>query len=296
MQGPSFNDEFGDTFGNVYAFTADGFSYRELQRLCRNGAGRTDARAGRRQDPVRRHSEREDLSGILDPADWRRWGSTATRSSPNFRRRTPWLRPAWFRPATERVTVRVSGEFTSEESLKAINLRVGGKFYRLADLAQVRRGYADPPSPIFRYNGEPAIGMAISMAAGGNVLDFGKGIQERMRQVEANLPVGIGIHLVADQSVVVEEAVAGFTKALIEAVIIVLAVSFISLGMRAGIVVACSIPLVLAMTFIGHGILGISLQRISLGALIIALGLLVDDAMIAVEMMVARLEEGDSLR
>ena len=195
----------------------------------------------------------------------------------------------------EKVTVRVSGEFTSEESLRGINLRANGKFYRLADLAQVRRGYADPPSPIFRYNGEPAIGMIISMAAGGNVLAFGEGIHERMRQVEANLPVGINTHLVANQSVVVEHSVSGFTKALKEAVIIVLVVSFISLGLRAGIVVACSIPLVLAMTFIGMEYFGIALQRISLGALIIALGLLVDDAMITVEMMITKLEEGFSL-
>jgi multidrug efflux pump len=195
----------------------------------------------------------------------------------------------------EKVTVRVSGELASEESLAAINLRANGKFYRLADLAEVRRGYADPPAPIFRYNGEPAIGMIISMAAGGNVLAFGEGIHERMRQVEANLPVGINTHLVANQSVVVEESVAGFTKALKEAVIIVLAVSFVSLGIRAGIVVACSIPLVLAMTFIGMEFYGIALQRISLGALIIALGLLVDDAMITVEMMITKLEEGFSL-
>ena len=156
----------------------------------------------------------------------------------------------------EKVTVRVSGEFTSEESLAAINLRADGKFYRLADVAQVRRGYADPPSPIFRYNGQPAIGMIISMAAGGNVLEFGEGIRERMHRIEANLPVGINT-LVANQSVVVEEAVAGFTKALKEAVVIVLAVSFVSLGLRAGIVVAFSIPLVLAMTFIGMEYFGI---------------------------------------
>ena len=195
----------------------------------------------------------------------------------------------------EKVTVRVSGEFTSEESLAAINLRADGKFYRLADVAQVRRGYADPPSPIFRYNGQPAIGMIISMAAGGNVLEFGEGIRERMHRIEANLPIGIETHLVANQAVVVEEAVAGFTKALAEAVVIVLAVSFVSLGLRAGVVVAFSIPLVLAMTFIGMEYFGIQLQRISLGALIIALGLLVDDAMITVEMMITKLEEGFSL-
>src|SRR3954468_5874767 len=195
----------------------------------------------------------------------------------------------------EKVTVRVSGGFESEESLRAINLRANDRFYRLTDLAEVRRGYVDPPSPLFRVNGQPAIGLIISMAAGGNVLNFGEHLRERMREVEAELPVGIGVHLVANQSVVVEEAVAGFMKALKEAVIIVLAVSFVSLGLRAGLVVACSIPLVLTMTFVGMEFYGIALQRISLGALIIALGLLVEDAMITVEMMITKLEEGFSL-
>ena len=159
-------------------------------------------------------------------------------------------------------------------------------------MATIKEGYADPPEPMFRFDGEPAIGLAISMAQGGNNLVFGEAVAHKMAEITRNLPVGIEPHLVADQSVVVEEAVGGFTKALWEAIAIVLAVSFVSLGMRAGVVVACSIPLVLGMVFVYMEYSGISLQRISLGALIIALGLLVDDAMITIEMMVSQLEAG----
>ena len=192
----------------------------------------------------------------------------------------------------EKIAIRVSGQFTSEESLKAVNFRVNGRFFRLSDIANVRRTYVDPQDMQFRYNGIPAIGLAVSMAKNGDVLAFGEHIKERLAKATADLPVGIESHLVADQPIVVEEAVGEFVKTLIEAIAIVLGVSFLSLGWRPGIVVAIAIPLVLAITFIGMKLAGISLQRISLGALIIALGLLVDDAMIAVESMITKLEEG----
>ncbi|KTS10463.1 efflux RND transporter permease subunit, partial [Methylobacterium indicum] len=178
----------------------------------------------------------------------------------------------------ERVSVRVGGQFTDENSLKAINLRVNDRFFRLSDVAEIERGYTDPPEALFRYNGRPAIGLAIAMQQSGNLLEFGEALKSRMRQVEAELPVGVGIHLVSDQPKIVEEAVGGFTKALVEAVVIVLVVSFLSLGVRAGLVVSFSIPLVLAIVFVIMEVMGVTLQRISLGALIIALGLLVDDA------------------
>nr|BFE92383.1 hypothetical protein GCM10020185_29190 [Pseudomonas brassicacearum subsp. brassicacearum] len=149
---------------------------------------------------------------------------------------------------------------------------------------------------MFRFNGTPAIGLAIAMKKGGNIQDFGKALHARMSELTADLPVGVGVHTVSDQAEVVEEAVGGFTSALFEAVIIVLVVSFVSLGVRAGLVVACSIPLVLAMVFLFMEYSGITMQRISLGALIIALGLLVDDAMITVEMMVTRLEKKATAR
>ncbi|MBV8574061.1 MAG: efflux RND transporter permease subunit, partial [Acetobacteraceae bacterium] len=195
----------------------------------------------------------------------------------------------------ERISVRVNGAFTSEASLKAINLRVNNRFFPLTDVATITRGYADPPPEIIRFNGQPAVGLAIGMKSGANLLKFGEALKEEMAKIIADLPIGVGVHLVADQPVVVEHAVSGFTEALFEAVVIVLAISFLSLGLRAGLVVSVAIPLVLAITFVVMAYSGVSLQRISLGALIIALGLLVDDAMIAVEMMVARLEVGDPL-
>ena len=196
----------------------------------------------------------------------------------------------------ERISVRVNGQFTSEESLKAVNLRVNDRFFPLTDVATITRGYADPPTSLFRFKGEPAISLTIGMKAGANLLDFGAALKQEMARIITDLPIGVDVHLVSDQPLVVDHAVSGFTRALFEAIAIVLAISFISLGMRAGLVVAISIPLVLAITFFVMAYAGISLQRISLGALIIALGLLVDDAMIAVEMMVARLEVGDTLR
>jgi multidrug efflux pump subunit AcrB len=200
-----------------------------------------------------------------------------------------------FEAGPERISVRVNGQFTSEASLKAVNLRVNDRFFPLTDVATVTRGYLDPARTLFRYNGQPAIALAIGMKSGANLLKFGEALKEEMSKILADLPIGVGVHLVADQPVVVEHAVSGFTEALFEAVVIVLGISFLSLGLRAGLVVAIAIPLVLAITFVVMAYTGISLQRISLGALIIALGLLVDDAMIAVEMMVARLEVGDPL-
>ena len=175
-------------------------------------------------------------------------------------------------PRSEKIAVRVSGQFTSEESLSAVNFRVNGQFFRLSDIAKIRRGYVDPQQPMFRYNGTPAIGLAISMTKNADVLAFGEHIKHRLAKLTADLPVGIETHLVADQPEVVEEAVGEFIKTLIEAIAIVLAVSFISLGWRPGIVVAIAIPLVLAITFVVMKLTGISLQRISLGALIIGLG------------------------
>ncbi|WP_431857608.1 efflux RND transporter permease subunit [Azospirillum sp.] len=292
--GPAFNDEFGDTFGTVYAFTADGFSYRELKDYAE--FARAELMRVRDVGKVQFVGlQNEKIYLDFSTRQLAAMGIDREQVIAELQAQNAVAPAGVVQAGDEKITVRVSGAFTSEDSLRAISLRANGKFYRLADLAQVRRGYVDPPTPIFRYNGEPAIGLTISMAPGGNVLAFGEGIHERMRQVEANLPVGIGVHLVANQSVVVEESVAGFTKALKEAVVIVLAVSFVSLGLRAGLVVATSIPLVLAMTFMGMEFYGIALQRISLGALIIALGLLVDDAMITVEMMITKLEEGFTL-
>ena len=150
----------------------------------------------------------------------------------------------------EKIAIRVSGQFTSEESLKAINFRFNGRFFRLSDIAKVQRGYADPQQPMFRYNGRDAVGLAISMRKNGDVLAFGEHLKDRLAKAVADLPAGIEPHLVANQPEVVEEAVGEFIKTLIEAIVIVLGVSFLSLGWRPGIVVAVAIPLVLAITFV----------------------------------------------
>lgn len=291
IRGPFFNDEFGDTFGTIYAFTAEGFTDRELRdrvndirrRLLETpDVGKVELIGAQdEQIDVTFQPARLGAYGI-DPAEVMTALSAQNAVTPVGTIRYP----------DEKVSLRVSGAFASEESLKAVTLRVGDRFVPLSDLATISRGPADPPSPLFRSNGEKALGLAISMASTGNITEFGAALKAKMATIEAELPYGIDVHLVADQSTVVEDAIAGFVKVLAEAIIIVLAVSFVSLGVRAGLVVTLSIPLVLALTFVGMQLFGIGLQRISLGALIIALGLLVDDAMITVEAMVSRLDLG----
>ncbi|MBR1165503.1 efflux RND transporter permease subunit [Bradyrhizobium liaoningense] len=292
--GPGFNDRFGDVFGNVYAFTSDGLSQRQLRDQVEDirakvltvaDVGKVDILGAQDEVIFLEFSTRKiaalglDIHAVMNSLQ----GQNAVAPS------------GVFQEGPERISVRVNGQFASEASLKAVNLRINDRFFPLTDVATITRGYADPPSTLFRYNGQPAIALAIGMKSGANLLQFGEALKEEMTRIIADLPIGVGVHLVADQPVVVEHAVSGFTEALFEAVVIVLGISFLSLGMRAGLVVAIAIPLVLAITFVVMAYCGISLQRISLGALIIALGLLVDDAMIAVEMMVARLEIGDPL-
>lgn len=293
IQGPGFNDEFGDVFGSVYAFTADGLTMRQLRDYVEQaraeirsvpGLGKIEM-VGQQDETIYLNFSTRKLAAL--GIDQRQ----VVQSLQSQNAVTP---AGVIEAGPERISVRTSGQFASEKDLAEVNLKLNDRFYRLADIADIRRGYVDPATPEFRFDGKPAIGLAIAMQKGGNVQEFGKALHERIDQLTADLPVGVGVHTVSDQAVVVEEAVGGFTSALFEAVIIVLVVSFISLGVRAGLVVACSIPLVLAMVFVFMEYSGITMQRISLGALIIALGLLVDDAMITVEMMVTRLEMGET--
>jgi multidrug efflux pump subunit AcrB len=291
VQGPFFNDEFGDTYSLIFALTSDGFSHREL---------RDYAERVRSELLSVRDVAKIDLLGTQDEKIYLEFstqqlaamGLDVSQLVQTLQAQNAIQPSGTVDTDNEKIAIRVSGQFTSEESLRAVNFRVNGRFFRLSDIANVRRTYVDPQDMQFRYNGTAAIGLAISMAKSGDVLAFGEHIKEQLLKATANLPVGIESHLVADQPIVVEEAVGEFVKTLIEAILIVLGVSFVSLGWRPGIVVAIAIPLVLAITFVGMKLAGISLQRISLGALIIALGLLVDDAMIAVESMMTKLEEG----
>ncbi|MBV9111216.1 MAG: efflux RND transporter permease subunit, partial [Hyphomicrobiales bacterium] len=193
----------------------------------------------------------------------------------------------------EKLLIRTSGAFQTEQDILAVNFVANGRMIRLGDIAHVTRGPADPAQPIFRVNGRDGIGLAIAMRKGGDVMTLGRNVAQAMADITANLPVGIEPTLVANQPATVAHAVDDFMEALWEAIGIVLAVSLFALGLRAGAVVALSIPLVLAAVFVTMSLFGIDLQRISLGALIIALGLLVDDAMITIEAMVTRLEHGD---
>jgi multidrug efflux pump subunit AcrB len=290
--GPGFNDEFGDTYGIVYGFTADGFTHQELrdyvddirkQLLQLPDISKIDV-LGAQDERVYVEFSTEQLAGLgID-----RSALISALQAQNA------VTPAGVvQTGDEKILVRVSGAFRSEQDILAVNFVANNRIIRLGDIARVTRGPADPAQPMFRVNGRDGIGLAIAMRKGGDVLTLGRNVERAMTEITANLPVGIEPTLVADQPVTVEHAVDEFMEALWEAVAIVLAVSLLSLGLRAGAVVALAIPLVLAAVFVAMEVFGIDLQRISLGALIIALGLLVDDAMITVETMVTRLEHGD---
>ncbi len=295
VQGPAVDDEFDDTFGTIYAFIPEGFTLREV---------RDSAETIRRELMSLPDMGKTTLLGeqqeqwvlAFSPARLAGMGLDIQDVADALRAQNAVVPAGTMRTGQENMAIKVSGALTTEESLRAVTLHVNNRYIPLTDIATVTREIAEPPAPAYRVNGKPAIGLAVSMAPTGNMLRFGAALNAKMAALSAGLPHGIEMVKVADQSAVVSEAVSGFIRVLIEAVVIVLAVSFVSLGLRAGLVVATAIPLVLAMTFVGMMLAGIGLQRISLGALIIALGLLVDDAMIAVETMVSRLEAGDSRR
>src|SRR6478752_2762288 len=294
--GPFFNDEFGDTYGIIYAFTADGFTHREL----RDYAEEARSRLLRVKDVSK--------AEFLGTQDERIYVEFSTHRLAELGMDRMELVQALvsqnavvpsgvIQTKNEAILMDVTGRFNSEKDLEQVNFAFGGKMLRLGDIATITRGYADPPQPKVRVNGKDAIGVALSMRTGGDILALEKNLDHVIEELKADLPVGIEIFLVSNQPKVVEEAVNEFMKALWEAIAIVLVISFLNLGLRAGLVVATSIPLVLAIVFIVMQIFGIDLQRISLGALIIALGLLVDDAMITIEAMVSKVEHGwDSIK
>jgi multidrug efflux pump len=289
--GPTFNDEFGETFGNIYAITSDGFSYGEIkdaaERLKKELLRVPDVAKvellGEQDEKIFVELANVKIASLgLDVRD-----IVATLQAQNT------LTPAGsFDTADERIYLRVSGDFESVESVRAIPLRAGGRTFRLGDIATVTRGYADPPVSTVRYMGRQALGIGVSMRKGGDILALGENLDRVVDRVAPTLPVGMEIERVNDQPRAVRASVGEFVRSVAEAVIIVLAVSFLSLGLRTGVVVALSIPLVLSVTFLCMQAFGVGLHKISLGALILALGLLVDDAIIAVEMMAVKMEEG----
>jgi multidrug efflux pump len=291
VRGPFFNDEFGDTFGNLNAITGEGFGYAEL---------RDYADAARNEFLRVADVNKVELAGAQDPkihveasnAKLASLGIDPALIASTLAAANTVEAAGTVQTASEQLRLAVSGEFDSVESIRNMGIRAGGRSFRLGDIAEVRRGVVDPPTSKMRFNGREAVGLAVSMRKGGDVIRLGEQLTGTVARIQANLPVGVEIHAVSDQPRVVAESVHEFKKSLLEAVAIVLVVSFFSLGLRTGLVVALSIPLVLALTFLVMYVLGIELQRISLGALIIALGLLVDDAIIAVEMMALKLEQG----
>lgn len=291
--GPGFNDDFGDTFGTIYGFIADGFTHRELRDYVEDVRSKLlhvpDVSKieilGAQDEKIFVEFSMQDLASLgLD-----RSALIAALQAQNV------VQPAGtIQTESETLSLRVSGSFASEQDVRNINFVVGGRMLRLSDIARVRRGFSDPPQPMFRVNGQPAIGLAVAMRDGGDILALGKNIKEAMATATAGLPIGIEPVLVADQAVTVEGAISEFMTSLWQAVAIILGVSFISLGIRPGLVIATAIPLTLAIVFSVMELTNIDMQRISLGALIIALALLVDDAMTTTDATLSRLALGDS--
>ncbi|MBL8373113.1 efflux RND transporter permease subunit [Accumulibacter sp.] len=291
--GPFLNDDFGDTFGIIYAFTADGFSFRELRDYVEAARSRLlqvpDVSKievlGAQDEQIYIEFSMERLAGLRLNLNQ----IVATLQAQNL------VRPAGtMQGEQERVFLRVTGAFDNERDIEAVNIVAGERIFRLGDIAKVRRGFTDPPQPMFRVNGQPAIGLAIAMRDAGDILALGDNLRKEMADIVANLPVGIETTLVADQAVTVDLAISDFMTSLWQAIVIILACSFVSLGMRPGTVVALAIPLTMAIVFAVMDVANIDLHRISLGALIIALGMLVDDAMTTVDAMLRRLGAGDT--
>ncbi len=291
VQGPFPNDEFGDVQVNIFALTGDGFDLAALHRYADQAALEL-----RRIKDVKR----VELIGVQDekifidvlPARMASLGISPLLLVDALQKQNAVNPSGFIETDHDRIRMRVSGAFDSVERVRSTDLQVNGRHFRLGDIAQVSRGLVDPPSPQMRVGGLPAIGIGVVMDKGGDVISLGDNVHAAMERIGNELPVGVDVHEVANQPAVVEGSISLFEHSLGEAMLIVLAVSFLSLGARTGMVVALSIPLVLAITFFAMKVLGIDLQRISLGALVIALGLLVDDAIIAVEMMVVKMEQG----
>ncbi|KCX14029.1 efflux RND transporter permease subunit [Acinetobacter sp. 1264765] len=293
VQGPFFNDEFGDTFGNIYVLTGKDFDYALLKEY----ADRLQLQLQRVKDV-----SKVELIGLQDQKIWVEISNTkavqlgipVTAIQEALQKQNSMASAGFFETGTDRIQIRVSGHLQNIDEIKKTPLLVGDKTIQLGDVADVYRGFSQPAQPRMRFMGENGIGIAVSMRKGGDIIALGKNLETEFAQLQKTLPLGKKLQKVSDQPVAVQRSIHEFVKVLAEAVIIVLLVSFFSLGFRTGLVVAFSIPLVLAMTFAGMSLFDVGLHKISLGALILALGLLVDDAIIAVEMMAIKMEQGYS--
>jgi multidrug efflux pump len=289
--GPAVDDEYGDVYSALYAFTGDDYSPADLKRMCESARKQLLRIAdvekvdiiGEQPERIYIEFSHQKLSTL---------GVTPQQIFDSVQRQNILLRSGSIDTQTDRIHVRVSRDFEGIEQIRAVPVQANGRVFRLSDIAEVKRGYEDPSLYLVRYNGKPAVVLGVVMSKGGNVLNLGKSLETSLESIREQVPLGIEIGNIAYQPHVVEESVGEFIQSFIEALIIVLVVSFLSLGFRTGIVVALSVPLVLAIALVVMNAIGMNLDRISLGALILALGLLVDDAIIAVEMMAVKMEEG----
>ena len=291
IRGPFFNDEFGDVFGSIYALTGDGFDYAELKAESeRIRAELLRVPSVAKVDLIGEQEQR--IYVELSNARLATLGldvQTVTRALAEQNAVAP---GGYFETRNERIYLRPSGAYDTVEAIRATTIRAGGRELRIGDIATVNRGFVEPPAPRFRFQGQDALGLGVSMAKGGDIIALGANLKDTLARIQAQLPVGMELSEVASQPDAVRRSIDEFVHSLAEAVIIVLVVCFFSLGLRTGLVVALSIPLVLAVTFFGMRLFDVGLHKISLGALILALGLLVDDAIIAVEMMLVKMEQG----
>lgn len=291
VYGPYYNDRFDDVYGSVYAITGDGYSYEELrqkaEKIRRIMLGIDDVSKveiiGEQSEKVYIEVANSKLASL---------GIAPTTIANAVKGQNAMTPSGMIDTKSDNVYLRISGVFEDIEAIRNLPINANGRVFRLGDIAVVERRYTQPSDPKMFYNGKPAVGIALSMKTGGNILTLGDNLEKLQASVKQDLPAGMEIHQVSDQPKVVKDSISDFVNTLREAIIIVLVVSFLSLGLRTGLVVAFCIPLVLTGVFCVMEIAGIDLHKVSLGALIIALGLLVDDAIIAVEMMSVQLEKG----
>ena len=289
--GPNFDDEYGDVYSVIYMLTADGLSLADLKTRAEDirqtllrvpDVNKVDI-IGERPQKIFIEFSHAKLATL---------GITPQQIFDSVAKQNAVVSGGSVDTSADRINVRVTGAFSGAEAIAAVPVQADGRVFRLGDIATVKRGYEDPATFIVREGGKPAIGLGVSMADGANIITLGENLKEAMKSITAELPVGIEVTQIADQPHIVDESVSEFVKSFGEALAIVLVVGFLSLGWRTGIVVALSVPLVLAIVLLVMYGAGLDLHRITLGALIIALGLLVDDAIIAIEMMVVKMEQG----
>lgn len=291
VQGPFYNDRFDDVYGSVYAITGDGYNLEEVRQEAEK-LRRQILQLPRVQKVEILGEQTEKVYVEIETAKLSELGISPTAVSAALSGQNQMTPAGMIETSSDNVYIRYNGVFQNIEDVKNTPINAGGRIIRLGDIAAVERRFVDPAKPMMYFNGEPAIGVAVSMETGGNILTLGEKLRELTEEVQSELPAGLEIHQVSDQPKVVEESISEFVSTLREAIIIVLVVSFLSLGLRTGMVVAGCIPLVMAVVFCGMYTFDIDLHKVSLGALIISLGLLVDDAIIAVEMMSVQLERG----